>query len=124
MEDLLQSILINTYNQDSHLRQEAELALSQFLKRENALVTLLIYIGNVNNHKELRLATGILIKNKLRDFWTVPASEISASYEQKVFFKTNLLIILSSEENNAIRGLLAESVKIIAEFDYPHGYFL
>ena len=129
MESVLQDILINTYNIDGVARKNAEDALEKFLTNPGALVTLINYIGNSNTHRELRQATGIVIKNKLPKFLAAasqrePASPSNASHcevtdEEKEIFKTRLLDILLVEMDNSIRVILAEAVRIVSESDFP-----
>jgi hypothetical protein len=118
MESVLESILINTYNQDAALRAQAEQALDQFLKSSGALVTLLNFIGNTNNHRELRQATGIQIKNKMRAFWCEDA-EYTTTPQDKEVVKTQLVEILLVELDNSIRGILAEAIRIVSETEFP-----
>ncbi len=119
MENILESILINTYNPDNQLRLQAEAALAQFLTADGALIALLNFISNVNNHKELRQATGIVIKNKLRDYWCDDETKYRLSLEEKELVKVKLVDILLVENENTIRGLIAESIRISSEFDFP-----
>jgi hypothetical protein len=118
MESVLESILINTYNKDAALRAQAEQALDQFLKSSGALVTLLNFIGNTNNHRELRQATGIQIKNKMRAFWCEDA-EYTTTPQDKEVVKTQLVEILLVELDNSIRGILAEAIRIVSETEFP-----
>jgi hypothetical protein len=123
MESILESILINTYNSDNQLRAQAEAALAQFLTANGALVALLNFISNTGNHRELRLATGIVIKNKLRDFWSDETSKYPVlTMEEKEVVKVKLVDTLLVEMDNAIRGLIAECIRIVSESEYPERY--
>ena len=119
MEVALESILINTYNSNNQLRLHAEEQLALFLTHSGAMVALLNFIGNINNHKELRQATGIVIKNKLRDFWCDDSSKYILSLEEKEIVKVKLVDVLLAETENTIRGLIAESIRIASEYEYP-----
>lgn len=119
MEAVLESILINTYNPDAQLRKQAEQALNQFLISNGALVALLNFIGNVSNHRELRQATGIVIKNKMRDYWSEEKSEYVLAPHEREVVKEKLVEILMVEVDNSIRGILAESIRIVSETDFP-----
>lgn len=119
MEAVLESILINTYNPDAALRAHAEQALAQFLVSGGALVTLLNYIGNVHNHRELRQATGLVIKNNMRNYWSDEKTAYVTTPEEKEVVKSRLLDILMVETDNSIRGILAEGIRIVSETDFP-----
>jgi len=123
MESVLESILINTYNQDATLRAQAEQALNQFLLSSGALLALLNFIGNTNNHRELRQATGIVIKNKMRAFWSDDAQNaLKTDPQEKEQVKTRIVEILLVEVDNSIRGILAEAIRIISETDFPQNW--
>lgn len=122
MESVLESILINTYNPDATLRAQAEQALNQFLITGGALVALLNFIGNAGNHRELRQATGIVIKNKMRDYWSDEKSQYVTTPEEKEVVKQKLVDILLVEIDNSIRGILAEAIRIVSETDFPDRY--
>lgn len=119
MEQALEAILINTYNPNADLRAQAEAALGQFLVTSGALVALLNFIGNVNNHRELRQATGLVIKNKMRDFWSEDRQKYTVTPEEREVVKARLIDILLVELDNSIRGILAESIRIVSETDFP-----
>lgn len=119
MESVLESILINTYNPDAGLRAQAEQALNQFLVTGGALVALLNFIGNTGNHRELRQATGIVIKNKMRDYWSNEKTQYVTTPEEKEIVKQRLVDILLVETDNSIRGILAEAIRIVSETDFP-----
>jgi hypothetical protein len=119
MEPVLQSILINTYNPDNQLRSQAEEQLNHFLLTSGAFIILLNYVGNVNNHRDLRQATSILIKNKMRDFWSDDRPAYMLTLDEKETVKSMLISILLVEMDNSIRGLLAESIRIVSEADFP-----
>lgn len=122
MESVLESILINTYNPDAALRVQAEQALNQFLVTGGALVALLNFIGNTGNHRELRQATGIVIKNKMRDYWSDEKTQYVTTPEEKEIVKQKLVDILLVEVDNSIRGILAEAIRIVSETDFPDRY--
>lgn len=130
MESTLESILINTYNSDAGLRQQAENALAEFLSTPGSLNALVNYLGNSNNHRELRQATGLVIKNRLRDYWTDPsevdseeskaaAARYPSTAPERDFVKDRLLQVLLVEVDNSIRGILAEAVRIVSEKEFP-----
>lgn len=120
MESVLESILINTYNPNQALRLQAEEALKNFLHTQGSLTAIINCISNVNMHRELRLATGIVMKNRLRDYWSEESGHLPSIPEEKDIVKNTILNILLNENDNSIRSILAESIKIISEFDYPH----
>ena len=57
------SILIHTYHADSNLRKEAESALKEYLKVPGACMQLLMLIGDVSIHRDLRLSGSVLKVN-------------------------------------------------------------
>lgn len=121
MDVALQSILINTYNPNHDLRVEAERALQSFLNTPGSLTALISCIGNSNVHRELRQATGLLIKNRLRDYWNnsegkgLPATDV-----EKESLKHHLVSILLMETDNSIRGILAEAIRVVSEYEFPN----
>lgn len=116
MEETLQNILINTYNPNNALRSQAEQALGLFVRERGALPAALRFIGNPNNHKELRQATGVFIKNNLRAVWT---EEGRMNDQDKEAVKDGLIQVLLVETDNSIRGLLAEAIRMVSEFEFP-----
>jgi hypothetical protein len=117
--DALQSVLINTYNPNQALRLEAENALKQFLETSGSFTLLINTIGNFQFHRDIRQATALIIKNRLRDYWTTGDKSLPASDEEKAYFKGTVMGILLSETDNSIRGILAECVRITSEFEFP-----
>ena len=98
MEEVLQSILINTYNPDANLRGQAEKALDEFLRAPGAMVALLNFVAN-SQTRELRQATCITLKNKTRGFWEADCDTLpTLSPEEKEFTKHKLLEILLTEQ--------------------------
>lgn len=122
-EKELESILIHTYHADNALRHSAEEALNNFIKCGGAIVTLLNFIGNVNNAKELRQATCIVVKNNLRGFWDPETSEEKGlpmiSLEEREYVKTAVVAVLFQEKDNSIKAYLAEIVRLVTEFEFP-----
>ena len=123
MEAALHDILINTYNPNHDLRVNAEKALQQFLVTPGSLTALINFIGAVNVHRELRQASGIVLKNRLRDYFSHdeknPSKALPVTAEEKEYVKEQIMNILLAEQDNSIRGILAESVRVISEFEFP-----
>lgn len=128
MEAALHDILINTYNADPQLRSHAETALKAFIATEGALFALISFLGNQSIHRDLRQAAGIIVKNRISEIWreadlndaqsaTPLPKRLSAP--EKETARQQLVNILLVETDNSIRGLIAESIKSVAEFDYP-----
>ena len=101
------------------MRAHAEQALKQFLVTNGALVALLNFIGNTNNHRELRQATGIVIKNNMRNYWSDTKTEYFTAPEEREIVKARVIDILLVETDNSIRGILAEAIRIVSETDFP-----
>jgi hypothetical protein len=120
---MIESILINTYNADPALRHESEKALEIILRQHNSLSAFVNFIGDANNHRDLRLAAAIAIKNKARAYWRDDVEVTSDGFHisdiEKDYVKTTIIQVLLHEHDSAIRGLLAEIVKAYAEYDYP-----
>ena len=140
MDTILHDILINTYNPNAQQRTEAEQALNFFLQSSGALYSLLTFIShhshpnndndshqNSNdsgNSRELRLAAAICVKNKSRDYYRRDELRIQITEEEKETCKELILTILLNETDNVIRGMLAESIRNISEFEYPQRFIL
>ena len=119
LEQLLEAILINTYNPDNTLRGQAEEGLKQFNTAPGSLSALVSFVGGTQRHRELRLAAAIQVKNKLRDYWVPEGAIYPVSAEEKEQIKVRVVDILLVEPDNSLRGILAESIKLIAEYDFP-----
>eukprot|EP01039_Chlorochromonas_danica_P004922 gene4922-5403_t len=117
--EALTAILIDTYNPNPSLRQAAEKALQQFLATPGSLTILINTIGTVTIHVDIRKATALIIKNRLRDYWSTEEKALPSSEEEKAYFKHQVMVILLAEHDNSIRGILAESVRIASEFEFP-----
>jgi hypothetical protein len=124
MDTMLHDILINTYNPDPVARKEAENALDQYLHNSGAFYSLLDFTKSADMSRDLRLAASIVAKNKARNYWRTDEDILPISAEEKETCKVLLLDILLVETDTAIRGMLAETVKTIAEYDFPSRYEL
>lgn len=119
---MIESILINTYNADPALRHAAEASLHQILRQHNSLAAFLGFMQERNNHRDLRLAAAIAIKNKAREYWRddkLSPDGFTISDEEKGHVRGIIVDVLLTETDNAIRGLLSDTMKVYAEFDYP-----
>jgi hypothetical protein len=120
MDNVIGQILIHTFHPDPALRDLAESNLKSFLGSPGAFVALLQFVSNQNISHDLRLSACIVIKNRSRDFWRSDGeSTLHISEEDKVVAKDLLLNILLCETDNKARGMLAETIRVIAEFDFP-----
>lgn len=121
MEEALQNILINTYNPDHNLRFAAEAALKQFLATNGSLSAMMNCIGRSDIHPDLRQATTLVLKNHIRDYWAGADKEkaLPTSPQEKEYVKTGILQVLLDETNSSIRSVLAESILIISQTDFP-----
>jgi hypothetical protein len=119
MDSNLRDILINTYNPDKAQRTHAENSLDIFLHNNGALYSLLSFLQNQEVEIELRKAAAIYIKNKSRQFYRLDEAKILITEEEKEVCKGLFLEILLIENDNVIRGMLAESIRNISEYDYP-----
>lgn len=120
MDTILHDILINTYHPDYNLRSHAEQSLHYFLHNSGALYSILSFISNHEIERELRLAASICLKNNSRNFYRLDEAKISITDDEKESCKELLLNIQLIETDNVIRGMLAESIRNITEFEYPH----
>jgi len=100
---------------DANLRKQAEDSLEHFIATHGALQHLLVFVSNRQVVKDLRQAAAIQVKNKIRDFWNSPSN----SDAEKEGIKSFVLPLLFSETDNSVRGLLAETIRCICEFDFP-----
>lgn len=124
MENLLGEILIHTYHPDANLRAHAEASFKKFLQTNGSFVALLNFVGNQSVPQELRLSCSIIIKNNARSYWKTDAENFPISIEEKEHSKTLIVNILLCEIENKVRSMLAETIRVIAEFDYPLKYYL
>lgn len=118
MSSALESILIHTYNPDPIQRKQAEGALHNFLRSQGACLQILALIGDRSINRDIRQASSILLKNKIKGFFE-QTDGLSVTPEERESVKGAILIVLISEGDNSIRGLLAESVRHVADTDYP-----
>jgi hypothetical protein len=128
MEAILQNILVNTYNPDKPLRAQAEDALKNFIFAEGAIFALLSLIGNQDIHRDLRQAGVINLKNKITELYAgnkefysenrkIPLLDLSEDDKTKI--KSGLVNILLVENDNSIKGLIADCIKSVADIDFP-----
>mmetsp|Transcript_23745 Transcript_23745/g.34001 ORF Transcript_23745/g.34001 Transcript_23745/m.34001 type:complete len:1123 (-) Transcript_23745:74-3442(-) len=131
----LEAILIHTYHPDPQLRHQAENALRSYLRQLGGFMYCLHFLwAGTHVHRDLRQATAIVVKNNTRDFWSSAekqdeqsssANESSDSppwpstIEEREMIKAKVLDVLLAETDNSIRDLIAETVKIISEFEFP-----
>lgn len=118
MASFLETILINTYNPNHDLRVQAEGQLQQFCQTNGSCSQFLQLVGNKSVHRDVRQAAEIVFKNRLRSYWT-NSDNLNVSPEEKEFVKSRILDILLVEEDKSIKGLLADNIRTICEFDYP-----
>lgn len=120
MDLVLQEILINTYNPNQQLREGAEQALKQFLNTPGSLSALINTIGQPTVHREIRQATGLVIKNRLRDYWQTDSPKcLPSSLEERQYLKSGLVQVLLGETDNSIRNILAEAIRVVSEYEFP-----
>lgn len=120
MDVALEAILIDTYNPDYIRRLNAEKSLKQFLNTPGSLPGLLLCIVKKDVHREIRQATGILIKNRLRDYWEVKSKKcLPSTPEEREQLKHGLVEVLLNEYDTSLRGILAEAVRVVSEYDFP-----
>lgn len=122
MSEVLYNILINTYNADNVLRSQAEAALKELLKSPGALSALFVFVSNAAVPKDLRVAAGVVIKNKVRWFWGDSDDKPTMPVEEKNSIKSTLIETILIEQDNTVRNLLAETFRVVAEFEYPAGF--
>lgn len=121
MDTMIHDILINTYNPDPTLRNQAEGALSDYLHNHGAFSSLLGFIQNQDINRDLRVAASIVAKNNARSFFRTDQDEsiLPISPEEKEAAKISIVEILLVETDNVIRGMLGETIRAMAEFEYP-----
>lgn len=122
MDTMIYEILINTYNPNPTLRKQAEVELKQFLNNHGAFSSLLGFIQNQDIERDLRVAASIVAKNNARNYFRTDQEEVvlPISPEEKEAAKIAVVAILLVETDNVIRGLLAETIRAMSEFEYPH----
>ena len=122
MLSALQAILINTYNPDPGLRTEAENNLKLYLNNPDALTNLFFFIGNHDIHRDLRQAAAIVIKNNAKSFFRPDDAPYVISESEKETAKLAVLEVILIETDNSVRNCLAETIRNIAEFEYPERF--
>jgi hypothetical protein len=116
--NVLQDILINTYNPDPGLRKRAEEALGQFLCTPGSCMVTLQLTSDQSVHRDLRQASGILLKNKIRAYWSAE-NGLSASDEEKLQFRSSIVEALLSETDSSLRRLIVAIITDVCLSDYP-----
>lgn len=122
MDSWLENILINTYNPNPQLRKDAEKSLQNFLATGGSLTTLLNTLANRAIHRDLRQAIALIIKNRLRDYLnksSTGANKLPLVDGERDFLKNAIIALMLDEEENSIRKILAESIRIVAETEFP-----
>ena len=127
MDQALQNILINTYNIHPEIRKEAENALKQFLQTNQFLLSFIIIIDGYRNqenvptiHRDIRVAALLIVKNNIREFWAVESTKkYPITPQEKEICREKILEIMLIEPDTILKGLLAETIRIISGFDYP-----
>lgn len=119
--ETLTAILIDTYNPNHDRRVAAEVSLQQLLATPGSLTVLVTTVANTAIHPDIRKATALIIKNRLRDYFHKKPSSFAlpSSPEEVAFLKHQIMATLLPEIDNSIRGILAEAVRIISEFEFP-----
>jgi hypothetical protein len=117
--EAVQEILIHTYHPDPNLRKHAEEALNHLITQPGSLFALLTFLGTRDFHRDLRQAAGIVVKNRIAEYWRRELGKGELSDAEKEQAKTALVEILLAETDNSIRGLIAESIKAVGESDFP-----
>ena len=119
----------NTYHPDAGLRSAAEATLKAFLSSSGAIVALLQTAADKGISRDVRIAASIQIKNSVRAYWQPPPEDASQdvkrlpiSVQDKETAKVGLVDVLLAETDNAIRSVLAETIKQISEFDFPDNW--
>jgi hypothetical protein len=120
----LGSILVNTYNGDRELRKQAEASLTDYYTLPNAFSGFLSLVARADGDPNVRMAAALALKNKVRHFWsdglgTNPAPEFSMSPEEKEHVKVLIIDAVLAETNTALRTILAEILRGIAEMEFP-----
>jgi len=68
------------------------------------------------------LILSLLVYAGLNNFCSVVSPPWTSTYEEREMIKGKLVAVLLAETDNSIRDLLAETVKIISEFEFPHRF--
>lgn len=114
----IQSVLVNTYHFDPVLRHEAEKNLEAFLNAPGALEALLGVAANHAQHRDLRQAASLVIKNKIREFFAAESPLLLAD-GSKESVKHIILQTLWIETDASIRAIFGEAVRNVSETEYP-----
>jgi hypothetical protein len=106
----LETVLINTYNPNEGLRVAAEHHLQEFLATPGSLAEILRLVGQqTQSHRDVRLAAAILLKNNIRSAFRLDS--------EKGAVKAGILPTLFAEEDNSVKKILAECIRVIADIE-------
>lgn len=115
----LQPILVNSYNPDRALRQQAEVDLSAFLKLSNSFNGFLGIVAETSIPQDVKMAAALVLKNNTRSYWQLVDAPLTMTEEEKSHAKEHLLRMLMAETCKPLRTLLAEILKAIVEHEFP-----
>ena len=120
--NFLLNVLSNTFNSDSIIRKDAEQKVNEFLRSQNSLLILILFVNTPTTDKSLRQAAAIILKNNIRHYWSNREDDkerLPSTLENRTLFKTHLLNGLLVVTDTSIRGLIVEVIRIVAEADFP-----
>ena len=115
----LHPILLNSYNPDRELRQQAEVDLNAFLKLSNSFNGFLGIVAEPSMSQDVKMAAALVLKNNSRSFWRRVDAPLTMTEEEKAHAKEILLHILMAETCKPLRSLLADILKAIVEHEFP-----
>ncbi|GJJ14609.1 hypothetical protein Clacol_008875 [Clathrus columnatus] len=116
----LSSLLLASLSPQS--RKQAEQSLSLLSAQPGFLRHLLILVLNASEARGVRLAGSVYFKNVIKQRWPSDAEEAPISLDDKNVIRPELvraMISLSSPADKPLRAQIAESVSIVASYDFP-----
>ena len=116
--DALQAVLSNTYNPNPDARRAAELKLGEILTQPGAFSALITVSCEKSIDRNIRVAASLVVKNNIREKWQ-PDLAVPMAPGEKESVKHVILQSLFAETDSVFRGILAETIRNIAEFDFP-----
>ncbi|CAN0027766.1 unnamed protein product, partial [Hapterophycus canaliculatus] len=103
--------------------QAAEAQLAALCQAPECLMLLLQIVVEPQVDRAVRQAAAIALKNTVRGKWSPdPEAKTPATFlpEHKATFRGNLFEAVLRETDNSVRDILAETLRVVASYDFPH----
>ncbi|CAM9092964.1 unnamed protein product [Pylaiella littoralis] len=118
----LHAVLQHTFTSDATQRKAAEAQLASLCQAPECLMLLLQIVVEPQVERAVRQAAAIALKNTVRKRWSPKPEESTPatfSPEHKATFRLNIFEALLRETDSSVRDLLAETLRLVASYDFP-----